>query len=124
LLYGHSITKELLNLKLSSSKGKEKPRNEDDMEVDEDQDQLDEDLPDQPKSWSAETYFTNANYQAKKFVFLLFINRTSSQRGVLLVDFNLILDRLVESPRMKRAFEAAYQGVLPKGGSPFMYLRS
>jgi DNA mismatch repair protein MLH1 len=31
--------------------------------------------PDQPESWSAEVYATNANYQAKKFVFLLFINR-------------------------------------------------
>ena len=25
--------------------------------------------------WSAEVYFTNPNYQAKKFNFLLFINR-------------------------------------------------
>jgi len=31
--------------------------------------------PDRPEAWSAEAYFTNANYQAKKFVFLLFINR-------------------------------------------------
>jgi len=37
---------------------------------------------------------------------------------------DLISDRLVESHRMKRAFEAAYQGILPKGTSPFMYLRS
>ena len=28
------------------------------------------------ESWNAELYFTNANYQAKKMVFLLFINRT------------------------------------------------
>ena len=32
-------------------------------------------------------------------------------------------DRLVESPRMKRALEAVYQGILPKGSSPFIYLR-
>lgn len=52
------------------------PRNEDDMDVTEDQDQLEEELPDKPESWSSEAYFTNANYQAKRFVFLLFINRT------------------------------------------------
>lgn len=33
------------------------------------------------------------------------------------------LDRLVESSRMKRAFEACYQSVLPKGSFPFVYLR-
>ena len=27
------------------------------------------------ESWNAVSYFTNANYQAKKIVFLLFINR-------------------------------------------------
>ena len=96
------------------------------MDVVEGEDQLDEpELPDQPESWSAEAYFTSTNYQAKKVVFLLFINRTSflPPRFRLLVP-NLIPDRLVESPRMKRAFEAAYQGILPKGTSPFMYLRS
>ena len=30
------------------------------------------------KSWKAEVVFTNASYQAKKFVFLLFINRKHS----------------------------------------------
>lgn len=34
-----------------------------------------------------------------------------------------VLDRLVESPRMKRSLEAVYQGILPKGSSPFIYLR-
>ncbi|CAA7268441.1 unnamed protein product [Cyclocybe aegerita] len=93
LLYGHSIAKELLHFKISSN---EKRRAEDAM---------DEDEPDDPEAWIAEAHFTNANYQAKKFIFLLFINH-----------------RLVESPRMKRAFEAAYQSILPKGSSPFMYL--
>lgn len=30
---------------------------------------------DDPEAWSAEVYFTNANYQGKKTAFLLFINR-------------------------------------------------
>ena len=94
------------------------------MDVIEGQDQLEESELDQPESWSAEAYFTSANYQAKKVVFLLFINRTSFLPRFHLLVPNLIPDRLVESPRMKRAFEAAYQGILPKGTSPFMYLRS
>ncbi|GAV99710.1 dna mismatch repair protein [Lentinula edodes] len=58
-------------------------------------------------SWSSEVYFTNVNYQAKKTIFLLFIN-----------------SRLVESTRIKRAIENVYTGILPKGASPFVYLRS
>lgn len=34
----------------------------------------DEDM-DDSTSWKADAHFTNANYQAKKMVFLLFINR-------------------------------------------------
>jgi DNA mismatch repair protein MLH1 len=63
LLYGHSIAKELIHHQLSSRR----QRNDDEMDQDEDED---------PESWTAESYFTNANYQAKKMVFLLFINRT------------------------------------------------
>ncbi|KAF8899820.1 DNA mismatch repair protein MutL [Gymnopilus junonius] len=96
LLYGHSITKELIHSKVSSAR---KQRKDDDA-MDEDDEERDD-----PESWDAEIYFTNVNYQAKKMVFLLFINH-----------------RLVESPRMKRALEAAYQSVLPKGTSPFLYL--
>ncbi|KAF6757676.1 hypothetical protein DFP72DRAFT_890338 [Ephemerocybe angulata] len=58
-------------------------------------------------TWKAEVYFTNANYQEKKTNFLLFINH-----------------RLVDSPRMKRAVEAVYTSILPKGASPFVYLRT
>ncbi|KIM42266.1 hypothetical protein M413DRAFT_444701 [Hebeloma cylindrosporum] len=94
LLYGHSIAKELIHHQLSSSK---KQRNDDDMDEDEEEED--------PESWMAECYFTNANYQAKKMVFLLFINH-----------------RLVESARMKRALESVYTGILPKGSSPFVYL--
>ena len=36
---------------------------------------MDEDDIDDAESWNAVSYFTNANYQAKKIVFLLFINR-------------------------------------------------
>jgi len=52
------------------------------MNVDEDEHEQEE--PDKPESWSAEAYFTNANYQAKKFVFLLFINRKSYFAGTSL----------------------------------------
>lgn len=63
LLYGHSIAKELLNVSISS-------RDEDDRAVDE---SMADD--DDAESWTADAYITNANYQAKKMVFLLFINR-------------------------------------------------
>ncbi|KAG1903457.1 histidine kinase-like ATPase [Suillus fuscotomentosus] len=56
-------------------------------------------------AWSADAYFTNANYQGKKIALLLFINH-----------------RLVESHRIKRSIESIYSGILPKGSSPFVYL--
>ncbi|KAF8519443.1 DNA binding protein [Gautieria morchelliformis] len=56
-------------------------------------------------AWKAHAYVTGVNYHVKKMVFLLFIN-----------------NRLVESPRIKRAIEAVYNGVLPKGTCPFVYL--
>ncbi|KAG5637179.1 hypothetical protein H0H81_005478 [Sphagnurus paluster] len=94
LLYGHSVAKELVPVKVSSKC----PVNEEgDMDVDGGEEDS--------ESWHGEAYITNANYQAKKMVFLLFINH-----------------RLVESSRMKRAFEAVYTGILPKGASPFIYL--
>ena len=60
-----------------SSKVKPKskvPGNEEDDEMNGDS----EEDNDESESWSAESYFTNTNYQAKKMVFLLFINRRSS----------------------------------------------
>ncbi|THU96853.1 DNA mismatch repair protein MutL [Dendrothele bispora CBS 962.96] len=81
MLYGQSVEKELLHTTVSSGD------------------------PKTPESWTSEAYFTNANYQSKKTIFLLFINH-----------------RLVESSRIKRAMEGVYHGVLPKGASPFMYL--
>ncbi|KAJ3554935.1 hypothetical protein NM688_g2846 [Phlebia brevispora] len=60
---------------------------------------------DEEKRWSADIYCTNPNYQAKKLVLLLFINH-----------------RLVESTRIRKAVEAVYVGILPKGMSPFIYV--
>ncbi|KAJ7151144.1 histidine kinase-like ATPase [Mycena filopes] len=96
LLYGHSIAKELMHATTGSGKRKNKA---------EDEDEHMEEGGDSAESWTAEAHFTNANYQSKKMIFLLFINH-----------------RLVESSRMKRALEAVYSGVLPKGASPFIYL--
>ncbi|KIL63542.1 hypothetical protein M378DRAFT_164437 [Amanita muscaria Koide BX008] len=93
LLYGHSVTKELLEEKLSSE-GLQKEHNSDSGP---------ETL--HSEEWTAETFFTNPNHQAKKMTFLLFINH-----------------RLVESARMKRAIESVYNAILPKGTFPFVYL--
>ncbi|KAI0336867.1 DNA mismatch repair protein MutL [Cubamyces sp. BRFM 1775] len=107
LLYGQTLAKELLHTSVSSSgKGKDRASG----------DSSDEDVADE-NSWSAEAYFTNANYQAKKMTLLLFINRCIAYSY-------LMGDRLVESSRIKRALEAAYNGVLAKGASPFIYLRT
>ncbi|KAF7761503.1 hypothetical protein Agabi119p4_9495 [Agaricus bisporus var. burnettii] len=99
LLYGHSLATQLIETNISSDKP-ENPDNEDSN----DDEAMDVDLP-SSTNWSAELHFSNANYQAKKTTFLLFINH-----------------RLVESSRMKRSFEAVYHGVLPKGAFPFVYL--
>ncbi|KAF5345184.1 hypothetical protein D9758_009705 [Tetrapyrgos nigripes] len=82
MLYGQSIQKDLLEATTSSGDDQKKP-----------------------ESWTSEAYFTNANYQSKKTIFLLFINH-----------------RLVESSRIKRALEGVYNGILPKGAFPFIYL--
>ncbi|KDQ60330.1 hypothetical protein JAAARDRAFT_125644 [Jaapia argillacea MUCL 33604] len=100
LLYGHSIAKELIHAEVSSvstNKKRRRPQDDEDEEMDV--------VSDDPESWSADAYFTNANFQAKKTALLLFINH-----------------RLVESTRIKRALEAVYSGILPKGACPFIYL--
>ncbi|KAI0826529.1 DNA mismatch repair protein MutL [Trametes gibbosa] len=94
LVYGQTLAKELLHVTVS-----DKPTGKDKPPADSEDDDQDE------ESWSAEAHFTNANYQAKKMTFLLFINH-----------------RLVESSRIKRALEAVYNGVLAKGAAPFVYL--
>ncbi|KAI0764880.1 DNA binding protein [Fomes fomentarius] len=99
-LYGQTLAKELLNVSLSSSAKKpmasESPTDTDENDLEDG---------DEAEAWSAEAHFTNAHYQSKKMVFLLFINH-----------------RLVESSRIKKALEGVYNGVLPKGSSPFLYL--
>ncbi|KAL8279423.1 hypothetical protein RQP46_008235 [Phenoliferia psychrophenolica] len=53
----------------------------------------------------ASGWFSGANYAGKKGTFLFFINH-----------------RLVECTPLKRAFEAFYGSLLPKGAHPFVYL--
>nr|GAT48497.1 predicted protein [Mycena chlorophos] len=98
MLYGNAISKDLLHASFGAKKVQE-------AEGVEDVEMADAEDTNRPESWSAEARFTNPNYQSKKMVFLLFINH-----------------RLVESPRMKRALENVYSGILPKGASPFVYL--
>lgn len=83
LLYGASLSKELVHVKLDDQKAIDK-----DSSI-----------------WSAEAFASNPNHQSKRFTFLLFINH-----------------RLVDSSRIKRAMEAVYNGILPKGSAPFVYL--
>jgi DNA mismatch repair protein MLH1 len=66
LLYGHAIGKELLHIEVSSSStdGTSRPIGSGNV--------------DNSEKWSAEAYCTSPNYQAKKTVFLLFINRKST----------------------------------------------
>ncbi|KIP05661.1 hypothetical protein PHLGIDRAFT_144085 [Phlebiopsis gigantea 11061_1 CR5-6] len=91
LMYGPTIAKELIEVSVSPSSG------EDSMDVDDDA------TAEGP--WKAEVLCTGPNYEAKKMVFLLFINH-----------------RLVESQRMKKALETIYSGIISKGSSPFVYL--
>jgi hypothetical protein len=62
LLYGHAIGKELLHIEVSSLPADGTSRGD----------------VDDTEKWSAEAYCTSPNHQAKKTVFLLFINREST----------------------------------------------
>ncbi|TPX32420.1 hypothetical protein SmJEL517_g04461 [Synchytrium microbalum] len=55
--------------------------------------------------FTAEGYVSNANFNQKKMVFLLFINH-----------------RLVESSNIRKALESLYGKYLPKGQHPFVYM--
>ena len=59
----------------------------------------------EPLTFTASGYVSNANYSRKKGVFILFIN-----------------DRLVDCGPLRKALEAQYADILPKGGHPFIYL--
>lgn len=71
LLYGQTIAKELLHVTVSSS-GKTTGTSETAVSTTDDEDEDAEDA----EAWSAEAHFTNASFQSKKMVLLLFINRT------------------------------------------------
>jgi DNA mismatch repair protein MutL len=64
-----------------------------------------DDEAEEPLTFSAAGYVTNANYGGKKGVFVLFIN-----------------DRLVDCGPLRRAVEGVYADVLPRGQHPWVYL--
>ncbi|KAE8270188.1 hypothetical protein A4X09_0g2166 [Tilletia walkeri] len=55
--------------------------------------------------FQVEGWISGANWSAKKSTLLCFIN-----------------NRLVDCPSLKRAMEAMYSGLLPKGGHPWLYI--
>lgn len=67
MLYGQTIAKDLLHTTVSSQSADTTSDDEEDADG----------VP-QSSSWSAEAHFTNAHYQAKKMVLLLFINREAA----------------------------------------------
>ena len=79
-LFGSSIAKELLDFSLDESES--------------------------PLKFKARGCVTNANYNAKKFTLLLFINH-----------------RLVDSAALRRAIDMVYSAYLPKGNKFFSALR-
>lgn len=60
MLYGQSIAKDLVHIEVSSNSPRHPGPGEDN---------------DDPETWSSSVHFTGPNYQAKKMVLLLFINR-------------------------------------------------
>jgi DNA mismatch repair protein MLH1 len=116
LLYGQGVAKDLLSVDISPPKSKKRKRNADDSGSGMGKSREDD-------SWIAQAHFTNANYHSKKMVFLLFINSKRFPQSLCVLSSETFVDRLVESSRIKKAIEACYTGVLPKGTSPFIYLR-
>ena len=116
LLYGQGVAKDLLSVDISPPRTKKRKRDADGSGPGTGE-------PDGRSSWSAQAHFTNANYHSKKMVFLLFINSNDFYNLLCVLLSETFVDRLVESSRIKKAIEACYTGVLPKGTSPFIYLR-
>ncbi|KAI0284621.1 DNA binding protein [Russula aff. rugulosa BPL654] len=98
LLYGQGVAKDLLTAEVSAPRKGKRKRNAGD-------DRPGGSKSDEDDGWVAQAHFTSANYHSKKFILLLFIN-----------------NRLVESSRIKKALEACYTSILPKGTSPLIYL--
>lgn len=76
-----------------------------------------------------EGWATNANWSQKRSTFLLFINRkfkhfgeNNLRKSVEMLSA-IFSDRLVDSGKMKKAIESLYTAYLPKGASPFVYIR-
>ena len=67
-MYGQTIAKDLLSVSIPQSKDP----NDDDSSM----------AGEEVEKWSAEVHFTSPNYQSKKMVFLLFINRECTYRLV------------------------------------------
>ena len=116
LLYGQGVAKDLLSVEISPPRTKKRKRDANDSGPGTGE-------PNEDSSWSAQAHFTNANYHSKKMVFLLFINSNDFHNLLCVLSSETFVDRLVESSRIKKAIEACYTGVLPKGTSPFIYLR-
>lgn len=85
LLYGQTIAKCLLRATVTSDRQVTRSREGTDAEAARDRDS---------QSWEAEAQFTNANYQAKKMVFLLFINRNSQSNTTEGVTCSLRLSQI------------------------------
>ncbi|KAI0249724.1 DNA mismatch repair protein [Lactifluus subvellereus] len=115
LLYGQGVAKDLLSAEVSAPRKGKRKRNADDGGPGGNKSDGD-------GNWTAQAHFTNANYHSKKFVLLLFINSENLLDDRTCRDLGRFVDRLVESSRIKKALEACYTGVLPKGCSPFIYL--
>ncbi|KAI0249721.1 DNA mismatch repair protein [Lactifluus subvellereus] len=115
LLYGQGVAKDLLSTEVSAPRKGKRKRDADDGRPGGSKS-------DDDGNWTAQAHFTNANYHSKKFVLLLFIKSEDLLYYRTCRDLGRFVDRLVESSRIKKALEACYTGVLPKGCSPFIYL--
>ena len=82
-MYGQTIAKDLLSVSVPQSKDSQ----------DDESSMTSEEV----EKWSAEIHFTSPNYQAKKMVFLLFINRTCAYKLVNHIITAIILQTVLLS---------------------------
>lgn len=71
--------------------------------------------------FSGTGWCSGPNYSGKKATFLFFINSLCPSTFILAVAYATITDRLVDTQALRKAFEAFYTTILPKGGHPFVY---